>query len=156
MYMIGGVTRGGGPHSDCGGLELKSASDVERSNGLESYILAHKSVSLDLAKLDLLLAKEIRGGGVAGGGGGGTAAGRGLELEHPPTMSGAPAGFHWGAMIAGHHAAAAAGMMQPPLSAGADYSLAGAHGGGHPAMPMDLHVSQGFPCYSWLSLLRLT
>ncbi|XP_063993258.1 protein trachealess isoform X3 [Diachasmimorpha longicaudata] len=90
-----------------------------------------------------------RSGGVAGGGGGGAAAGRGLELDHPPAMTAAP-GFHWGAMIAGHHAAAAAGMMQPPLAAGTDYGLSGAHhAGGHPAMPMDLHVPQGFPCYRY-------
>ncbi|XP_034948880.1 protein trachealess isoform X3 [Chelonus insularis] len=91
-----------------------------------------------------------RSSGVASGGGPGTAAGRGLELEHPPAMPTGPTGFHWGAMIAGHHAAAAAaGMMQPPLSTGADYSLAAAHGATHPAMPMDLHVSQGFPCYRY-------
>lgn len=92
-----------------------------------------------------------RGGGVAGGGGNGGPAGgaRGLDLEHPP-MPGA-AGFPWGAMLAGHHhhaAAAAAGMMQPPLSAGGEYAQAAAHHGAtHPAMPMDLHVPQGFPYY---------
>ncbi|KZC05322.1 hypothetical protein WN55_05842 [Dufourea novaeangliae] len=103
-----------------------------------------------------------RGGGVAGSGAGGAAgitggsAGsgvlpapshRGLELEHPSAMPGAP-GFHWGAMLAGHHAAAAAGMMQPPLSAGGEYAPAPAHHGPtHPAMPMDLHVHQGFSYY---------
>ena len=96
------------------------------------------------------------GGGVAGGGagsGGSTAAAgaRALELEHPPTMPGAP-GFSWGAMLAGHHAAAAAGMMQPPLSAGGEYTPAPAHHGAtHPAMPMDLHVSQAFPYYRFVS-----
>ncbi|XP_076161997.1 protein trachealess-like isoform X4 [Ptiloglossa arizonensis] len=105
-----------------------------------------------------------RGGGVAGSGAGGAAgiaggsAGsgvlpaashRGLELEHPSAMPGAP-GFHWGAMLAGHHAAAAAGMMQPPLAAGAEYAPAPAHHGPtHPAMPMDLHVHQGFPYYRY-------
>ncbi|XP_033330021.1 protein trachealess isoform X2 [Megalopta genalis] len=105
-----------------------------------------------------------RGGGVAGSGAGGAAgiaggsagsgvlpaAGhRGLELEHPSAMPGAP-GFHWGAMLAGHHAAAAAGMMQPPLSAGGEYAPAPAHHGPtHPAMPMDLHVHQGFPYYRY-------
>lgn len=103
-----------------------------------------------------------RGGGVAGSGAGGAAgiaggsAGsgalpstshRGLELEHPSAMPGAP-GFHWGAMLAGHHAAAAASMMQPPLSAAGEYTPAPAHHGPtHPAMPMDLHVHQGFPYY---------
>lgn len=99
-----------------------------------------------------------RGGGVAGSGAAGAAgiaggsAGsgalpaashRGLELDHPSAMPGAP-GFHWGAMLAGHHA----GMMQPPLSAGGEYAPAPAHHGPtHPAMPMDLHVHQGFPYY---------
>ncbi|CAD1475416.1 unnamed protein product, partial [Heterotrigona itama] len=104
-----------------------------------------------------------RGGGVAGSGAAGGAAGiaggsagssalpstshRGLELEHPSAMPGAP-GFHWGAMLAGHHAAAAASMMQPPLSAAGEYTPAPAHHGPtHPAMPMDLHVHQGFPYY---------
>lgn len=103
-----------------------------------------------------------RGGGVAGSGAGGAAgiaggsAGsgalpstshRGLELEHPSAMPGAP-GFHWGAMLAGHHAAAAASMMQPHLSAAGEYTPAPAHHGPtHPAMPMDLHVHQGFPYY---------
>ncbi|CAK9831454.1 hypothetical protein ANTRET_LOCUS8445 [Anthophora retusa] len=105
-----------------------------------------------------------RGGGVAGSGAGGAAgiaggsAGsgalpstshRGLELEHPSAMPGAP-GFHWGAMLAGHHAAAAASMMQPPLSAAGEYTPAPAHHGPtHPAMPMDLHVHQGFPYYRY-------
>ncbi|XP_054001337.1 protein trachealess isoform X2 [Hylaeus anthracinus] len=105
-----------------------------------------------------------RGGGVAGSGAGGAAgiaggsAGsgvlpatshRGLELEHPSAMPGAP-GFHWGAMLAGHHAAAAAGMMQPALSAGGEYAPAPAHHGPtHPAMPMDLHVHQGFTYYRY-------
>lgn len=105
-----------------------------------------------------------RGGGVAGGGGGGAAAaaaaaaaGRGLAdlAEHPPAMTGAP-GFHWGAMIAGHHAAAAAGMMQPSLSGVGDYGLGTAHHPtGHPAMPMDLHVpQQAFPCYRFVLFLQ--
>lgn len=109
-----------------------------------------------------------RGGGVAGSGAGGAAgigggsgasgalpstSHRGLELEHPSAMPGAP-GFHWGAMLAGHHAAAAASMMQPPLSAAAEYTPAPAHHGPtHPAMPMDLHVHQGFPYYRFVSLL---
>ncbi|XP_067217365.1 uncharacterized protein [Linepithema humile] len=81
------------------------------------------------------------GGGIVGGAGGSH---RALELEHPSAMPGAP-GFHWGAMLAGHHAAAAAGMMQPPMSAGGEYVPAAAHHGpAHPAMPMDLHVHQGF------------
>uniref|UniRef100_A0A6V7IL44 Uncharacterized protein n=1 Tax=Bracon brevicornis TaxID=1563983 RepID=A0A6V7IL44_9HYME len=91
-----------------------------------------------------------RGGGATTGGGSTTATGRGLELDHPAAMAGTPAGFHWGAMIAGHHAAAAAGMMQPPslTSTGPDYGITGPHHAGpHPAMPMDLHVPQGFPCY---------
>lgn len=103
-----------------------------------------------------------RGGGVAGSGaaaaagiaGGSAGSGalpstshRGLELEHPSAMPGAP-GFHWGAMLAGPHAAAAASMMQPPLSAGGEYTPAPAHHGTtHPAMPMDLHVHQGFSYY---------
>ncbi|RLU21056.1 hypothetical protein DMN91_007672 [Ooceraea biroi] len=94
-----------------------------------------------------------RGGGSAGGAAGGGIVGgaggshRALELEHPSAMPGAP-GFHWGAMLAGHHAAAAAGMMQPPMSAGGEYVPAAAHHGpAHPAMPMDLHVHQGFPYY---------
>lgn len=101
-----------------------------------------------------------RGGGVAGGGagsGGSTAAAgaRALELEHPPTMPGGP-GFSWGAMLAGHHAAAAAGMMQPPLSAGGEYAPAPAHHGAtHPAMPMDLHVSQAFPYYRCVVFLSI-
>ncbi|KAI4504790.1 hypothetical protein M0802_000340 [Mischocyttarus mexicanus] len=69
--------------------------------------------------------------------------------HHPSAMPGAP-GFHWGAMLAaGHHAAAAAGMMQPPLPAPGEYAPAAAHhhGATHPAMPMDLHVHQGFPYY---------
>lgn len=106
-----------------------------------------------------------RGGGVAGSGAGGAAgigggsggsgalpstSHRGLELEHPSAMPGAP-GFHWGAMLAGHHAAAAASMMQPPLSAAAEYTPAPAHHGPtHPAMPMDLHVHQGFPYYRFV------
>lgn len=88
-----------------------------------------------------------RGGGVVGGGGAGTAAGRVLELDHPPAIPAGPTGFHWGAMIAGHHAAAAAGMMQPSLSGTADYGLATTHSPAHSTMPMDLHMSQGFPCY---------
>lgn len=96
------------------------------------------------------------GGGSVGGGGGivGGAGGshRALELEHPSAMPGAP-GFHWGAMLAGHHAAAAAGMMQPPMSAGGEYVPAAAHHGpAHPAMPMDLHVHQGFPYYRLVQL----
>jgi len=94
-----------------------------------------------------------RGGGSAGGAAGGGIVGgaggshRALELEHPSAMPGAP-GFHWGAMLAGHHAAAAAGMMQPPMSAGGEYVPAAAHHGpAHPAMPMDLHVHQGFPYF---------
>ncbi|TGZ51972.1 Uncharacterized protein DBV15_06983 [Temnothorax longispinosus] len=94
-----------------------------------------------------------RGGGSAGGAAGGGIVGgaggshRALELEHPSAMPGAP-GFHWGAMFAGHHAAAAAGMMQPPMSAGGEYVPAAAHHGpAHPAMPMDLHVHQGFPYF---------
>lgn len=89
------------------------------------------------------------GGGIVGGAGGSH---RALELEHPTAaMPGAP-GFHWGAMLAGHHAAAAAaGMMQPPLSAGGEYMPAAAHHGPtHPAMPMDLHVHQGFPYYRFV------
>ncbi|XP_076392631.1 protein trachealess isoform X7 [Megachile rotundata] len=106
-----------------------------------------------------------RGGGVAGSGAAAGAAGiaggsagsgaipstshRGLELEHPSAMPGAP-GFHWGAVLAGHHAAAAASMMQPPLSAAGEYTPAPAHHGPtHPAMPMDLHVHQGFPYYRY-------
>ncbi|XP_031787684.1 protein trachealess isoform X3 [Nasonia vitripennis] len=64
-------------------------------------------------------------------------------------MTGPPGAFHWGAVLAGH----AAGMMQPP---GADYAPAPAHhaaaaaaAAGHPAMPMDLHVSQAFPYYRY-------
>ncbi|XP_072742602.1 protein trachealess-like isoform X3 [Anoplolepis gracilipes] len=94
-----------------------------------------------------------RGGGSAGGAAGGGIVGgaggshRALELEHPSAMPGAP-GFHWGAMLAGHHAAAAAGMMQPPMSAGGEYvPTAAHHGPAHPAMPMDLHVHQGFPYF---------
>lgn len=94
-----------------------------------------------------------RGGGSAGGAAGGGIVGgaggshRALELEHPSAMPGAP-GFHWGAMLAGHHAAAAAGMMQPPMSAGGEYvPTAAHHGPTHPAMPMDLHVHQGFPYF---------
>lgn len=94
-----------------------------------------------------------RGGGSAGGAAGGGIVGgaggshRALELEHPSAMPGAP-GFHWGAMFAGHHAAAAAGMMQPPMSASGEYVPAAAHHGpAHPAMPMDLHVHQGFPYF---------
>ncbi|XP_014297576.1 uncharacterized protein LOC103570340 [Microplitis demolitor] len=90
-----------------------------------------------------------RGGGVVGGGGAGTAAGRVLELDHPPAIPAGPTGFHWGAMIAGHHAAAAAGMMQPSLSGTADYGLATTHSPAHSTMPMDLHMSQGFPCYRY-------
>jgi len=99
-----------------------------------------------------------RGGGSAGGAAGGGIVGgaggshRALELEHPSAMPGAP-GFHWGAMLAGHHAAAAAGMMQPPMSAGGEYVPAAAHHGpAHPAMPMDLHVHQGFPYYRLVPL----
>ncbi|KYN19706.1 hypothetical protein ALC57_07932 [Trachymyrmex cornetzi] len=93
-----------------------------------------------------------RGGGSAGGAAGGGIVGgagshRALELEHPSAMPGAP-GFHWGAMFAGHHAAAAAGMMQPPMSTGGEYvPTAAHHGPAHPAMPMDLHVHQGFPYF---------
>ncbi|KAH0954293.1 hypothetical protein HN011_004902 [Eciton burchellii] len=101
-----------------------------------------------------------RGGGSAGGAAGGGIVGgaggshRALELEHPSAMPGAP-GFHWGAMLAGHHAAAAAGMMQPPMSAGGEYVPAAAHHGpAHPAMPMDLHVHQGFPYYRLVPLVR--
>ncbi|XP_035738243.1 protein trachealess-like isoform X5 [Vespa mandarinia] len=68
--------------------------------------------------------------------------------HHPSAMPGAP-GFHWGAMLAGHHAAAAAGMMQPPLAAPGEYAPAHHHGATHPAMPMDLHVHQGFPYYRY-------
>ncbi|XP_051157483.1 protein trachealess isoform X3 [Leptopilina boulardi] len=71
-------------------------------------------------------------GGVAGGGSGGSG-------EHPPTMPGAP-GFSWGAMLAGHHAAAAAGTF-----AGGEAH----HVATHPPMPMDLHVSQAFPYYRY-------
>lgn len=91
------------------------------------------------------------GGGIVGGAGGSH---RALELEHPSAMPGAP-GFHWGAMLAGHHAAAAAGMMQPPMSAGGEYVPAAAHHGpAHPAMPMDLHVHQGFPYYRSVLIAR--
>ncbi|XP_015590968.1 protein trachealess isoform X2 [Cephus cinctus] len=92
-----------------------------------------------------------RGGGVAGAPGGHGAPGgaRAIELDHPPAMPGAP-GFPWGAMLAGHHAAAAAGMMQPPLPAAGDYAPAPAHHpSSHPAMPMDLHVPQAFPYYRY-------
>lgn len=74
-------------------------------------------------------------GGVAGGGSGGGG-------EHPPTMPGAP-GFSWGAMLAGHHAAAAAGTF-----AGGEAH----HVATHPPMPMDLHVSQAFPYYRFVFL----
>lgn len=87
-----------------------------------------------------------RSGSVAGANAAGApAASRGaLELEHPSSMPGA-SGFHWGAMLAGHHAA---GIMQPPLATGSDYAAASAHhASAHPSMPMDLHVHQGFPYY---------
>ncbi|KAH0555295.1 hypothetical protein KQX54_017394 [Cotesia glomerata] len=94
-----------------------------------------------------------RGGGIGGGGGPGTTAGRGLELEHPSTIPTAPASFHWGAMIAGHHAVAAASMMQPSLTGTADYSLATTHSAAHATIPMDLHMSQGFPCYRFFRIM---
>lgn len=95
-----------------------------------------------------------RGGGVAGGGTGSagsasaTTGTRALELEaRPPSMPGAPS-FTWGAVFAGHHAT---GMMQPPLSAAAEYAPAPAHHAAHPAMPMDLHVSPAFSYYRYNS-----
>ncbi|XP_066591434.1 protein trachealess isoform X1 [Prorops nasuta] len=82
------------------------------------------------------------GGGVAGGSGvggvggvvggrGSTGAPRGFE-----GLGGAPT-FHWGAMLAGHHAG-----LAPPT----DYTPAP-----HPPAhhPMDLHVHQGFPYYRY-------
>lgn len=78
---------------------------------------------------------------------------RGFELDHPGGFASSP----WAAAMLGHHhsaaaaaAAAAGGMMQPADHHG--YPHPGHPGAGHPgaaatAVPMDLHMPQGFPYY---------
>lgn len=82
---------------------------------------------------------------------------RGFELDHPGGFASSP----WAAAVLGHHHSAAAaaaaaavgggGMMQPGDHHGYPHPGA-AHGHhGHPAagtaVPMDLHMPQGFPYY---------
>ncbi|KAF7284677.1 hypothetical protein GWI33_021765 [Rhynchophorus ferrugineus] len=61
----------------------------------------------------------------------------GFELDHPGSFSTSP----WAAVL-GHHAAAAASIMQT----GEPHGYGAAH---HPAAPMDLHMPQAFPYYRY-------
>lgn len=76
---------------------------------------------------------------------------RGFELDHPGGFASSP----WAAAMLGHHhtaaaaaAAAAGGMMQPGDHHGYPHPGAGhGHPGAATAVPMDLHMPQGFPYY---------
>lgn len=65
--------------------------------------------------------------------------GRGFELEHPGGFAASP----WAAAMLGHHSAVTGGGGLMPSDGG--YPHPGGHH--HAAMPMDLHVPQGFSYY---------